>query len=1622
MRDAFPVNQNNSIVPPTTTTSSSLASSVVSAPVVFSSSQLPASVGTSDISHGCNSQVSLLTSNSANISLPLLPATGSTSFVQPPSKVVPIYGNQLPPIPRFTGEEDSTESGTFCDWLEQFEAVATLAGWDEHAKLVNLTTRLRGTAYSFYRSCASEQRSNYKLLVEQLRKRFTPVELTAIQSQCFHDRHQTAKESVDEFAQELKKLFHKAYSNLTRGGVEAEAMGQSVLANQFVSGLRPELKSKVVGFEGNFEQLLVKARFEEAKLRDLAQPRNGQRGGYIPQQQRTPNNFRTNATGNRSTRQQDPIERCYTCNKPGHFARNCPLKGRGAPVESKGKYPAFSGQRNSSRETTTANLQEESATSLSEAQDEVAELCRKLQLAEMRESLTKAAVTTNVLQKDNTEYSLAENGDSPSLGPTLTAEVCVEGQPTKALLDTGSPISIISIEFLLQALLNLNKEKPKEERLKFAESKLKTPTISIRNFGGGRVNVLSQVTVDINRGSYQCRATILVQKGSTIELLLGTDLLTKLGFDLVKTSQEGKLTSLLSNFEYTQSEKKSERKDLLTPSPVRLPPESKTSGDREGKLLEVDNHYVTVKLLQAVKIPARHSKLVRAQAKNSEVNHPVLFEEKKGENKNLSMTMCVTEVDKDKKLVVAIENYGLQPVVLEEGFEIGHLEPIQLISEGTETCTLAAAEAEQTGQDFPEVNHRSDELLSQLDLEVSLTEEEKGKLRNLVEFNVFAKDLSELGRTNVVQHAIDTGTHPPIKQLPHRTPFSLRKRTEELIESMLKQGVITNSNSPWASPIVLVAKKDGSTRFCVDYRKLNAITKLDSFPLPRVDDSLDLLANTAYFSSLDLASGYWQVGMAPDSQQKTAFCSHLGHYEFTVMPFGLCNAPATFQRLMETVLAGLARERCIVYLDDILVIGTTFEEHLRNLSEVFERLRQFGLRLKPSKCHLAKRQVTYLGYNVSEGGISADSNKVDAVKRFPTPNDVGSLRSFLGLASYYRRFVPGFSKVAEPLFSLTRKDVTFKWSEICDNAFQKLKTLLTSAPLLIFPNFQKEFILETDASISGLGAVLAQQTDAGHVSPIAFASRTLQKHEKNYCSSELEALAVVWAVKHFRPYLYGHTCQLYTDHKALKSLMNTPHPSGKLARWGLAIQELDLHIHHRSGKTNQAADALSRLRLLDQDSDKESRTGHPVVQAKDGEGLISQIEAENGVTTDSSLNTLAECQDNDPELKLLKDYMLTGQLPEDERKARELVLSKTQFEIKDGVLYHLERDKTLRIVPPSDSRKELFDDVHNGIFGAHLRSAKIHSQLAQHYWWPTMRADIDSWARACRVCASRNIGKPLHPSLVPLPVGGPFDRVGVDVVQLPTSQKGNKYAVVFIDYLTKWPEVYPTRNQSSLTIAKLLVEHIIPQHGVPSQLLSDRGPAFLSKIMFELYKLLGIKKVCTTAYHPQTDGLVERYIRTLVDMLSKKVEQSGKDWDKQLPYVLFAYRTSSQESTKASPFFLLYGRNPKLPTTAALNPPVDRVTLNLADYQTEVAIRMSNAWESAKAAIKRAQKQQKTQYDKRAKDPNVSVGDTVFVYFPAKKSGRAYKFARPFQGPYLVKQVDVLPSKNQALCQLNYCK
>ena len=354
---------------------------------------------------------------------------------------------------------------------------------------------------------------------------------------------------------------------------------------------------------------------------------------------------------------------------------------------------------------------------------------------------------------------------------------------------------------------------------------------------------------------------------------------------------------------------------------------------------------------------------------------------------------------------------------------------------------------------------------------------------------------------------------------------------------------------------------------------------------------------------------------------------------------------------------------------------------------------------------------------------------------------------------------------------------------------------------------------------------------------------------------------------------------------------------------------------------------------------------------------------------------------------------------------QKLVLAREQYVLIEGVLHYMSKDKTLRLIPPEEDRHQLFDEVHGGMFGGHLREAKIFGELAKRYWWPHMRSQVARWCQACVICASRQVGKALQPPLTPIPVAGPFDWVGVDVLKFPKSELGNQYAIVFVDYLTKWPEVYPASDQSALTIANLFMREVVCRHGVPAQLLSDRGKAFLSLLLREVCEVLWVKKLNTTAYHPQTDGLVERFNRTLTNMLAKRVERNGSDWDIQLPYVLFAYRSCIQESTQESPFLFVHGRDPRLPSVLDLEIPIKRFELSLDTYKGELVSELMEAWDSAQKNVQKAQKAQKRAYDRKSKETGFEIGERVFVYMPKEKLTKAYKFARPFHGPYRVVEV-----------------
>ena len=394
---------------------------------------------------------------------------------------------------------------------------------------------------------------------------------------------------------------------------------------------------------------------------------------------------------------------------------------------------------------------------------------------------------------------------------------------------------------------------------------------------------------------------------------------------------------------------------------------------------------------------------------------------------------------------------------------------------------------------------------------------------------------------------------------------------------MAKRGIIRPSSSPWSSPVVLAKKKDGSLRFCVDYRRLNTATVKDAQPLPRIDDTLEALHGSRWFSTLDLQSGYWQVPLREKDKEKTAFCTGEGQlWEFEVLPFGVCNGPATFSRLMDAVLSGLAWRTCLAYLDDVIVYAPTWTTHLQRLREVFDRIREAGLKLKPSKCCLARAEVGFLGHVVSGQGILPDPDKLRAIQDIPPPTSVQALHSFLGLASYYRRFVKGFANIAAPLHHLLVKGAKWEWSADCNHAFQELKHHLTRAPTVAYPDFSLPFCLYTDASNEGLGAVLSQKQD-GKERIIACASRTLSTSEKNYSTTKKECLGVVWCIKYFRPYLLSNHFEVITDHYSLKWLRTMSTESALLHRWSSELEEYDFTIKHRPGKLQGHADGLSRL-------------------------------------------------------------------------------------------------------------------------------------------------------------------------------------------------------------------------------------------------------------------------------------------------------------------------------------------------------------------------------------------------------------------------------------------------------------
>ena len=946
------------------------------------------------------------------------------------------------------------------------------------------------------------------------------------------------------------------------------------------------------------------------------------------------------------------------------------------------------------------------------------------------------------------------------------------------------------------------------------------------------------------------------------------------------------------------------------------------------------------------------------------------------------------------QVVVRLLNYQPEHVTVFEKSKIASMEKVEELDPPKTTIGSIGQEAAT-----PEQEAVLWDMVEKLELEHN---QKKIFFDLLLQYaDIFAYADSDLGRTSQLNHEIHTGEADPIRQPVRRVPPHRRQEIQQLLKEMKEKDVIQQSSSPWASPIVLVRKKDGSTRFCVDYRKLNEVTRKDAYPLPRIDATLDALAGTKWFSTLDLLSGYWQVEVAEKDRPKTAFCTTEGLFEFKVMPFGLCNAPATFQRLMDLLLAGLQWSHCLVYIDDVIVLGKSFPSHLEKLSIVFDRLRTAGLKLKPSKCHFLQQKVQFLGHVVSSEGVTPDPSKIEKVADWPTPTTTKEVQQFLGLASYYRKFVKDFAELAKPLHRLTEKNAKFQWTDDCQRAFIELRQKLVTSPILVYPDFNRNFILDTDASNSGIGAVLSQLDDNGCERVIAYGSRLLSKAERQYCVTRRELLAVVFFTKQFRPYLAGKKFLLRTDHGSLTWLRNFKEPEGQLARWLEQLQELDFDIVHRQGRKHTNADALSRL---------------PCPQCKRESHDPSSVAATMVIPSESTQKTLRDAQLEDPIIKPLLISKEAGEKPlkADERKfgsaARRLMQLWDQLIVRDGILYrqyaHPTKEKShLQLIIPKSLRDEVLEDLHEGALGGHLGMEKMLARVKERFYWPGHHKDTQNWCRNCATCSARKNPpqKPRAP-LQSIRTGYPLQMVATDILgPFPESKTGNKYILVVADYFTRWTEAYPIPNQEATTIARKLTDEFFFRFSIPEQLHSDQGRQFESEVIAEICRLLEVAKTRTTPYHPQSDGLVERFNRTLLSMLSTAAAGQPFAWEDHLRRLCMAYNTSVHPTTGYTPFALMFGRQARMPIDIMYGTPAETTDPQFhSEYATQLQQQLQTAYESVREKTGQKLERQKEFYDRKVHGKPFSVGDLVWLNSPAIPRGQFRKLYSPWTGPYKV--------------------
>ena len=907
------------------------------------------------------------------------------------------------------------------------------------------------------------------------------------------------------------------------------------------------------------------------------------------------------------------------------------------------------------------------------------------------------------------------------------------------------------------------------------------------------------------------------------------------------------------------------------------------------------------------------------------------------------------------------------------------------LCEEIHSCSVGAS-AHALSQSSEGQTHHSAGLLSAASLAISshLSAQQKEDLQALLEefssiFSLNSDDLGVVAPHLSVQHRIDTGDAQPVTQRGYKHSHHECEFLQETVEKLLLLGVIRESTSPWLSPTVLVKKKDRTLRLCIDYRAVNKVTVLDAYQLPLIEERLADMAGCRYFSSLDILSAFWQIPMATEDIPKTAFTTPFGNFEWLRMPFGLVNATSTFQRFMDTVLKP-CRAFCFPYVDDVISYDNSWEQHLMHLRSVFTELQISGLKVKLSKCIFGAPCLATLGRVVSEAGIHTDPDKVRAILDLPAPTSATLVKSFLGMAGFYRAHIERFSHIAQPLNALTKQGVPFVWNHESQAAFEALKDALVTAPILAMPDWTQPFLLHTDWSKTAVGAVLSQQHPAtGFVHPIAYASRACTVAESHYAPTEGELLALVWATHKFRPYLDGHAFTVYTDHAALQWLESARFQNSKLERWALRLQEFSFTVQYTKGPDNVVADCLSRAvaafiaecpaaavnaiwpdhaKQQDLDAipcttcgdpggwdnmvlcDRCDRTFHlrcllpPQTIPPSGSWLCPACDPDF-INVDElyDANPALNYRPGDPHLDVaLLDFLAGGRIV-DSGTPKTLIqrAQKIKLHHLNGWLMVLKKIRGLHprwlVCPPLHFRWDTIRMLHEAL--GHAGISQTLAVMHQHFHWAGIKADIAQYIKCCDACQRRKLILPELPDMQPPVIHGPLKHVHIDLAgpfktpafslegKLDTKVQPHKsWVVLMVDYFTKVAEFAVIPGKEPQMIARAFWNLWLTRYGTPTHLTSDNGTEFATDFAHMISRL-SIEHIHTSAFHPAANGAVERLVKSFKAILSAHVNNHPNSWVQALPSVRMAYMNRIHSVLKVSPNEMLMGYPVQLPLPAA---------------------------------------------------------------------------------------------------------